>query len=111
MKTTKQHYDKYEEMAQYLLSNGVSWDYNSIHFLIPYNQLGYGEDYNMVWLKKKFNKDNVLNNIPLRLFDHFYDLYRPRMTKKYPTYSLADNVCVLKHILIYWILKEKPEYT
>lgn len=93
-KTSRGHYQKYENIAKYM---GLD---------ISYNLASKAFGYSRTSLKKEYQKDVNLNFIPLRNFDIEY---RSLADKNMPQ-SLAENVCVHKHCLIYYFMKIKPEY-
>lgn len=91
-KTTEEHYNKYKDMAS---RAGIS-------FKNKEDYMGFTKEQ----LLKLYIEDNLLNNVPLRDFDSFYFFYLSH-TKKIIT-NLADNTCVLKHLLIYEVLGVTP---
>ena len=59
-------------------------------------------------LKEKFLEDKHLNNIRMNLIDFKFHRTRQIFIKNKTSWSLADNCCLIKHILIYDVLKVKP---
>lgn len=86
--TTRAHYEKYRKMV---LDN-----YRDLP-----NLSGKGK------LTELFKEDHLLNNIPLVEFDR---LYKSWATKTGPK-SLAENVCMYKHYIIYFVIGAKPLFT
>lgn len=96
-KTTEEHYNKYRDMA-----NSAGIRFNTEDYMGYMGYMGFTKEQ----LLKLYIEDNLLNNIPLRDFDSFYFFYLLH-TKNIIT-NLADNVCVLKHLLIYEVLEAIP---
>ncbi len=96
--TTKEHFDKYESMYNAMKAMGVNLESQAIS-LIPVKDP-------LALLETLFNQDNILNNIPLRKFDNIF----PMNHGKGGCFSLASNVCVLKHVMIYKLLKATPVF-
>lgn len=88
-KTTKQHYDKYEGMFQEAKTKGWLVDKlaEGITSLLPRTQAA-------------LDSDPHLNKIPLAKFDAHYWVMR----RHFPTASLAENTCLLKHALLYHVM-------
>lgn len=91
--SSQTHYEKYAA-----LSKNVPTSYAPNHS-------------NVELLREAYLKDNHLNNIPLHWFDQRYEAVRSipqdkETIKKYLVggLSLAENCCILKHILIYRVL-------
>ena len=91
-KTTEEHYNKFRDMTN---KAGITFK-NSKYYM------GFTKDQ----LLELYNKDNLLNNIPLRDFDCIY-MFLPMYVKRIIT-NLADNTCVHKHLLIYEVLGATP---
>jgi len=94
-KTTKEHYEKFRDMA--------------IGAEITLKRLPKPLGYSVEELRKLYIEDNNLNNIPLIELDSFY-LCLPSYTRKIIT-NMADNCCVYKHLLIYEVLGATPIFT
>lgn len=92
-KTTEEHYNKYRDMVS---RAGITFKNNRSDYM----------GFNKEQLLELYLEDSFLNNIPLRDFDCIY-LYCPAHIRKIIT-NLADNICVLKHLLIYEILEATP---
>ena len=84
-KTTKSHYEKYEDIVQ------------------KYRLSSYRVNYSKSELLKAYNLDKYLNSIPLKNWDNTTFGLNIKG-------SLAEKVCTLKHIAIYHILKLKPQF-
>ena len=97
-KTTKEHFDKYETLYKEMKSSGINLEQQAIS-LIPVKDP-------LELLGNMFKQDNILNNIPLKKFDALFQGNLMRMGK----FSLAENTCVLKHTMIYKLLKAKPVF-
>jgi hypothetical protein len=89
-KTTREHYEKYRDLAE---------------------QKGVGASISMYYLGKPkekwielFLEDEHLNNTPLSLYDGTY-------VSTGAGISLADNVCMHKHVIIYQIIGATPDFT
>jgi hypothetical protein len=94
--TTRAHYEKYRSLAVLL---GVRLD--------PAKGVGV---YTTEELRAMYRADPALNQMTLRWFDFNYSTLR--MNPKCPrTFSLAENVCLYKHLIIYQLLEAKPEFT
>ena len=93
--TTKEHYEKFRDMAE---KAGISFRSSDTYMGFTKSQL-----------LKLYIEDNNLNNMPLIVFDSFY-LCLPSYTRKVIT-NMADNCCVYKHLLIYEVLKVVPVFT
>ena len=94
--TTQKHYEKYKAMAE---RAGVSLRNSDTIF---------GTKEKLLAL---YEKDNVLNNIPLRVFDALF--YAGRMflhLRRHGPMSLAENTCMYKHLIIFEILGMTPEF-
>lgn len=105
-----QMYKKYEDMYQVFKKNGGRFDESSLQVLVPYNKKPMGtapKDWYINWLKNKYELDQNLNTITLMSFDMFYQTIKPFVIRDYPEYSLGDNTCLLKHILVYHLLNEE----
>lgn len=92
-KTTRQHYEKYDAMMKAV---GLT--------LIGART----EEFEPEHVAKCYAKDVHLNNIDLEVFDRYYFWMRE---KKGGPKSMADNVCMYKHALIYEVLGCEPEFT
>ncbi len=90
--TTKAHYETYEAMSK----------------AVPTNMMGYTKEE----LEKLFADDDALNNINMyKKIDPQYSLtnrYLRISGMDVKGFSLADNTCVIKHILIYRVLGVEP---
>ena len=97
--TTKTHYEEYEARAQKI----------GVRLLIPFMPTDKEE------LAQAFKKDIHLNNIPLKHWDTYNSAIRTMALNAMPEkrkagWSLADTCCLLKHVAIYHVLGEKPEF-
>jgi hypothetical protein len=91
-KVTKSHFDKYSAMVD--------------HFHIGFDNTpdkAYGKTKSQ-WLAL-WHEDKNLNNVPLRFFDAYYYWFA-RFAK--PGFSLAENVCMLKHAIKFRFLGVNP---
>lgn len=90
-KTSREYYNKYEEMARHVPPN-----------LVPHIE--------QKKLERLFREDENLNNIPLRTFDVCHSGVRAFLDRAgvKVILSLAENTCLLKHILIYKRLEAQP---
>jgi hypothetical protein len=95
-KTTKEHFNKYEAAYNEMKAKGINLESQAIS-LIPVKQP-------LELLETMFKQDNILNNIPLKKFDALFPMNLMILKK----FSLADNTCVLKHTMIYKLLKVEP---
>lgn len=88
-KTTQAHYDKYEAMFQEAKEKGWLVDKLAKHITssLPRTQMA-------------LDADPHLNDIPLARFDAYYHIAR----QHFPTISLAENTCLLKHALLYHVM-------
>ena len=93
-KTTKEHFEKYEAMAKYC------------ELYEKYSLASKAYGYSRTALKKLYKVDNNLNFIPLTAFDVNY---RTHADKNMPQ-SMAENVCMQKHALLYYFMELKPEF-
>lgn len=95
-KTTRKHYEEFRDMAK---KAGIT--------LKGAERFGTKEE-----LAKKFLDDPWLNNINMyTAFDPLYPHMLPKMHRLgYKGFSLADNVCLYKHLIIYEILECEPEF-
>jgi hypothetical protein len=93
-KSTKAHYQKYSELAKVLHISYKNYP----------NMLGYPKEE----LIEKFKEDKNLNNIPLQKWDT-QALFIPNIKYNGFTLSLAEKVCLLKHLAIYDIIGAVPE--
>lgn len=108
---TSEHYNKYEALSQKI----------GIEKLLPLI-----EDISEEKINTCFVKDKYLNNIPLRLWDklagkvyldfpeynHDFSMFNSgkwEWFKIIGNHSLADRVCILKHVAKYHKAKIKPE--
>lgn len=99
--TTKEHYEKYE--AMYHAQTALGFDLiGQCMGIIPLVDTVEGP---VDSLREYFKEDPILNNIPLAVFDGCFHSNRNKVIN-----SLAYNVCVLKHTMIYKILKCEPEF-
>ena len=93
--TSKEHYNEFKSIIK-----GVNEE--NLKNLVENLYKDVGE------LERKFKEDKHLNNIEMSLIDiKFYNI-RELCIKNKTSWSLSDNVCTIKHILIYRILKVKP---
>lgn len=99
-KTSKEFYDKYEKMNRQIVIGTLN---ESIARIIE--KVG-GID----GLRKKYEEDKNLNNIKMSCFDCYYPGVRKILVEENPCFSLAENVCLYKHVLIYDVLKMEPEH-
>jgi len=90
-KTTKAHYEKYRDMAK-----------RARITLLGSTSFGTKER-----LERLYRADPLLNNIPLYRFDRYY--FRTRRIDGGPR-SLAENVCMYKHLLTYEVLECTPVF-
>ncbi len=96
-KTTREFYDKYEAMKK------------DLHIsLLPKMAASAPEFFgrNLDELREEYLVDPNLNQIRLQRFDA---IYVPRKFNGF-VISLAENVCLYKHCLIYEILGLEPEF-
>lgn len=110
-RTTREHYEKYRDLAKragVTLENvgPVYMGYN----VVPCNFALTGE----VGCKRcwgcKFLQDQWLNSVDLSAFDaavHSYWMLQGKKVVK----TLAEGVCMYKHLVIYQIVKAEPEFT
>ena len=96
-KTTKEHYEKYEKMREDL---GLGITNEDEFFGISRDEL-----------TQLFLNDPYLNNIRLQRWDDMWANYKVYHPRKASGKSLAEGVCVYKHLCIYHFLKAKPEFT
>ena len=89
--TTKRHYEKYRDMAE-----------RACITLRDSTSFGTKER-----LERLYKADPLLNNIPLYRFDGYY--YWTRQIDGGPE-SLAENLCMYKHLLVYEVLGCVPEF-
>lgn len=90
---TREHYEKYERLSEPVPTELTDDLYEDLQYL--------------------YCIDEHLNNIPLSRFDGKFTIIRLLVHKANLTphggLSLAENVCILKHILIFRVLgKEAP---
>lgn len=94
-KTTTEHYEKYEAMYKAMTAAGVNLEAQALSLIPVKNPLEL--------LETMYKEDNILNNIPLRKFDAIF----PRNHGVAGCFSMASNTCVLKHTMIFKLLKAK----
>lgn len=98
-KTTRSHYEKYSEYASKI---GV----DKLVVFLP----GDSEKFT-----KAFKEDEHLNNIPLVRWDNYHsyvwNLARLNGIQENGGWSMADTVCLLKHVAIYKTAGIRPEFT
>lgn len=94
-KTTKQHFEKFQEMIE---KTGLTLKYTE-------NPFGYTKKE----LLKLYQEDDLLNNIPLHMFDSYYYFLTP--TTKKIINCLCYNCCCLKHLIIYEVLEATPLFS
>lgn len=92
-KTTADHYNKYAAMADAVPDN-----------IVPY--------ITTKKLEELFKESPLLNNIPLRIFDAYHTrvMYFLKRAGHEKPLSLAENTCLLKHIMVYRYLKAQPVF-
>ncbi len=97
---TKEHYEKYARLAECVPDKVTEGLYEH-----PYES----NIYNLTYL---YGVDRHLNNIPLKRFDRKFPIVQRlvRQAKRTPHggLSLDNNVCILKHILIFRVLGVEP---
>lgn len=94
-KTTEEHYNKYRNMGEKARIN--------IKEFCNYN------GYTVKNLRELYLEDNFLNNIPLINFDSYYHFFiKPDKNLRKIITHIADNVCCIKHLLIYEVLEAAP---
>jgi hypothetical protein len=93
-KTSKEYYEKYSNLAKEI---GISYK--------GLKEINFGPQcYTKEELIEKFKEDKNLNNIPLKYWDEKCILYcSVRIT-------LAEKVCLLKHLVIYDIIGAIPKF-
>jgi hypothetical protein len=94
-KSTRNHYQKYSEIAKLL---HMSYKNKTSMF-----------EYSADQLIEKFKEDENLNNIPLAKWDT-QALFIPNIKYNGFTLSIAEKVCLLKHLVIYDIIGAIPEF-
>lgn len=87
--TTKEHYEKYQRMAK---TAGVSLKDNNY---FPTKER----------LLELYQEDQNLNSISLYRFDRLFNPCTPNFPR-----TLAENVCMYKHLLIYEVLECEPVF-
>ena len=93
-KTSKAHYEKYAQMAK------------DAH--VKFTSVPFG--YSIAEIERLHSSDPNLNNIPLHKWDalvYGYWAYNKRGIVK----SLAEGVCMYKHLAIYQLLDAQPIFT
>ncbi len=102
---TREHYEKYARLAECVpdeVVDNLYDDPNCPH--LPMHNI-----WNLQWLHAT---DEHLNNIPLKRFDAKFPvvqkLIRTAKLTPHGGLSLANNVCILKHILVFRILGVEP---
>lgn len=97
--TTRQHYEKYQQMCK---ASGFSLKHTRL------NVFGL-EDF--MDLQRRYVADRNLNNIPLRIFDGLYEIYRIYYQKRPGSARTAsDYTCCMKWLLLYEVLMLEPEF-
>ena len=90
--TTKEHYDKCENLVR---KSGMSLKNWRNFFGLTKEEL-----------LEAYNKNKAFNKIiPLQKFDNLF-----YMNKSNTIRTLSDNVCTLKHLLVFEILEAEPEF-
>ncbi|NIQ88628.1 MAG: hypothetical protein GWN93_05935 [Deltaproteobacteria bacterium] len=112
-KTTRRHYEKYRDMAK---ESGVT-------LLRTRDFLGYSHTRCNHWLMPKdiaypkcgkcwrclYDQDRALNSVPLSKWDTMvvsFQVYHQHRVVK----TLAEGVCMYKHLVIYEILGAEPVF-
>lgn len=96
--TTRQHYEKYAKLAEDL---GVSF-YETVNY--------FGKD--AEWWLEFYLEDRDLNyHFPLKAWDASFPARQRLAWRRGINMSLADNVCLTKHCIIYHMLGAEPAYT
>lgn len=90
--TTREHFSKYQKMT------------NDIGLLLESEFLDYSTEQ---WVEL-FLKDPNLNNVDMHIWDSRAIILREYHKKEIT--SLCEGVCVLKHAVIYQIIKATPAY-
>lgn len=98
---SREFYERYEAMAAPILDE-VKWDLAVLYYC------------DIQRLEKLFMEDKHLNNIPMYRIDSFYNYINSTLRAQgllrdaWHKISLAESCCIIKHILIYHVLKVKP---
>lgn len=93
-KTTKEHYEKYKQKVE------------DAHIYLDGHCLGYDKEY----LQRFYDRDPILNNIPLHEWDQIVYAYWHYQGKEV-IQTLAEGVCAYKHAVVYQLLGAEPEFT
>lgn len=98
-KTSKEHYQKYEDMV---LKLGLG------EYALDGIVMGRDKDY---WMKK-YQEDEHLNSHPLDQFDIQDAWVRSiAFNSGFKSWSLCSTVCCIKHLILYKLLKLEPVFT
>jgi len=95
-KTTRSHYEKYKEMAR------------DCH--VTFKNKEFPMDRTKETIIELFKRDNHLNNIPLYEFDSYFYVGKFYHGREWIPSSLAENVCMYKHLLIYEVVGAEPVF-
>ncbi len=95
--TTYEHYTKYANMLKEL----------GLGITDKENFFGMTKDF----LIGKFKEDAYLNNVPLKKWDAMWISFSVYHQKLALGKSLAEGVCVYKHLCIYHFLEVTPVFT
>lgn len=107
--TTREHYSKFESLSKKLADRDIKWITRGV----------LTETKGLPDLKFLFSRDPLLNNISLKFWDTLSgasintvgDIHWFNTNIDFPQgLSLAERVCLLKHVTIYKIIKAKPEF-
>ena len=97
---TREHYEKYERLSEPIPTELADDLYEA-----PTGSDDFGN------LQYLYCMDEHLNNIPLSRFDEKFTVVRRLVHKANITphggLSLAESVCILKHIMIFRVLKKE----
>jgi hypothetical protein len=93
-KMHREHYEKYERMSRECGIRVTVKDGKTVFGTVDH-------------LRKLYEADHLLNNIPLLVFDGFHGHHR-QIKSEFRPRSLADTTCVLKHSIIYHVLGIQP---
>lgn len=95
-KTTEEHYKKYKEICD--------------ERMIAYSYLDNFMGYTAQELLHHYLRDENLNTIPLEKWDHMIQTRNTHPNKTVRKITIAENVCLNKHIVKYHILGIEPEF-
>lgn len=104
---TREHYEKYARLSECVPDEVTSDLFENVGIV--------KNEYDPTSLTNLYSMDEHLNNIPLSRFDVKFPIVRRLVCEAKMTphggLSLANNVCILKHILIFRILGvDTPPY-